>query len=42
MALEEADYRFVYVDVGCNGKVSNRGVFNGCSLDVAMKQRNIG
>ena len=36
MALVDADYRFIYVDVGSNGRVSDGGVFNGCTLMEAL------
>lgn len=36
MALVDASYTFTYVDVGCNGRVSDGGVFNNCSLSSAL------
>ncbi|XP_014666808.1 PREDICTED: uncharacterized protein LOC106808559 [Priapulus caudatus] len=39
MALVDADYKFLYVDVGCNGKVSDGGVFRACTLDQSMRDR---
>lgn len=36
MAIADAEYKFLYVDVGCNGRVSDGGVFNKCSFARAM------
>ena len=39
MAVVDADYRFVYVDIGCNGRISDGGVFSGTTLhnNIAIK-----
>ena len=37
MALVDADYRFLYVDVGSNGRVSDGCVFRGCTLFNALE-----
>lgn len=36
MAIADARYKFLYIDVGCNGRVSDGGVFNKCSFAAAM------
>lgn len=36
MAIADAQYKFLYIDVGCNGRVSEGGVFNKCSFAAAM------
>ena len=41
MALVDADYRFIYCDVGSNGRVSDGGVFKGCSFNEAMERRTL-
>ena len=36
LALVDADYKFLYVDVGCNGRISDGGVFRNSSLSSAL------
>lgn len=36
MAICDADYKFIYVDVGCNGRRADGGVFNSCSFANAL------
>ena len=42
LAVVDAEYRFLYVDVGCNGRVSDEGVFNRCSLYHALETGTVG
>jgi hypothetical protein len=37
MTLVDADYNFLYVDVGCNGRASDGGVYNKSSLCRAVE-----
>ena len=37
LALVDADYKFLYVDVGCNGRVSDGGVFKNSTLYKALE-----
>ncbi|XP_033128002.1 putative nuclease HARBI1 [Anneissia japonica] len=39
MGLVDADYKFIYVDVDCNGRISDGGVFAGCTLLEALNRR---
>ena len=32
LAIVDADYRFIYTEVGCNGRISDGGVFKNCNL----------
>ena len=32
LALVDANYKFIYLDVGCNGKISDGGVFRNSTL----------
>lgn len=41
MALVDATYKFLYVDIGCNGRVSDGGVFNNCNLSRALKNNTL-
>ena len=40
LALVDADYKFIYVDVGCNGRISDGGVYRNSSLSQAI-DRNL-
>jgi len=37
MALVDSNYQFIYVDIGCNGRVSDGGVFKNCTLGKALE-----
>ncbi|XP_058833789.1 uncharacterized protein LOC131691426 [Topomyia yanbarensis] len=41
LAIADAEYRFIYVDVGCNGRVSDGGVYNKCSFANAMVKNKL-
>lgn len=38
LALVDAQYKFLYVNVGCNGRISDGGVFSNSSLSTALEQ----
>lgn len=38
MAMCDGNYKFTYVDAGCNGRISDGGVFNKCSLAAALER----
>ena len=39
--MVDANYRFLYVDVGCNGRVSDGGVFRNSSLNTAFERNSL-
>lgn len=41
MALVDACYRFMYVDIGSCGRISDGGVFNSCSLSDALENNRL-
>ena len=41
LALVDADYKFIYVDIGCNGRVSDGGVFRNSSLSKALEENTL-
>ena len=38
LAVVDADYKFIYVNVGCNGQISDGGVFKNSSLSSALEE----
>ena len=42
LALVDANYRFIYVNVGCNGRISDGGVFRASSLSTALSSDLLG
>ena len=41
LALVDADYRFIYVDVGCNGRIGDSGVFRNSTLSKALENNSL-
>ena len=41
LAVVDADYKFIYVDIGCNGRISDGGVFRECSLSKALEEKSL-
>ena len=41
LAVVDANYKFIYIDVGCNGRVSDGGVFRNCDLFTAMENNTL-
>ncbi|XP_016665006.1 uncharacterized protein LOC107885826 [Acyrthosiphon pisum] len=41
IGVADANYKLIYVDVGCNGRISDRGVFNNCSLHDALESKQL-
>ena len=41
LAVVDANYKFLYVDVGCNGRVSDGGVFKNSSLFAALESKSL-
>ncbi|XP_031329847.1 protein ALP1-like [Photinus pyralis] len=41
MAVVDADYNFIFVDTGCQGRISDGGVFKNCELFKRMDRGNL-
>ena len=41
MAIVDTEYKFIYVDIGCNGRVSDGGVFKNCIIYEALQKKNL-
>ena len=39
LAIVDANYRFVYTDIGCNGRISDGGVYQNCNLARALEEK---
>ena len=39
LALLDGDYKFLYVDIGCNGRISDGRVFKNSSLGIALEMK---
>ena len=39
LAIVGANYRFVYTDIGCNGRISDGGVYRNCNLARALEEK---
>ena len=40
LAVVDGEYKFIYVDIGCNGRVSDGGVFKNCTLYHEIENNN--
>lgn len=41
MAMADANYKFIYIDVGCKGRISDGGIFNQSSLYHAIENNTL-
>ena len=41
LAVVDADYKFTYVDIGCNGRISDGGVFRNSTLSRALEENTL-
>ena len=37
----DANYKFIYVDIGCNGRISDGGVFRNCNLYQMLEEKKL-
>jgi len=38
LAMVDAQYRFIYVDVGCQGRIGDAGVYSNSTLSTALEE----
>ena len=41
LAIVDANYNFTYIDVGCNGRISDGGVFKNSNLFRALEENSL-
>ena len=42
LALVNSDYKFIFIDIGCNGRISDGGVFRNSSLSNVLSKNTLG
>lgn len=41
LAIVDADFKFLYVDIGCNSRISNGGVFKNSNIYRALEEKQL-
>ena len=41
MAVADANYKLIYVDSGCNGRIPDGGAFSNCSLHNTLESKDL-
>ena len=41
LAIVDGDYKFLYVDIGCNGRISDGGVFKICNIYQMFEEKKL-
>ena len=41
LAIVDADYKFLYVHIGCNGQISDGGVLKNCNIYRALEEKRL-
>lgn len=41
MAIADANYKFLYIDIGCYGRISDGGVFRKCSFSTDIEENSL-
>ena len=41
LAIVDANYRFIYTDIGCNGRISDGGVYRNCNIAKALENNSL-
>ena len=41
LAIVDANYRFIYTDIGCNGRISDGDVYRNCNIVKALENNSL-